>query len=218
MSELIRGRNVRVEVGLTEGSPKTINAISAATEADVGITAHGLATGSVAYFDALVGMTEMDGQAIRVKAGGSPTADNLLAEGIDSTDFEAFTSGFLNPIQTWATLSQATTYQLGGGAPKTEDSGTLLDKRDKVAIMKLAAETVTIDVRALTQANAALAKIRSAALAGDQVVFRITLDDGSQRVFRGDPSLPGESVSQGGLGSGQMTVTVKGQISYLAPL
>jgi hypothetical protein len=49
-------------------------------------------------------------------------------------------------------------------------------------------------------------------------VFRITLADGSQRIFRGQPSIPGESVAQGALGSGQMSVTVKGQVCYLPAL
>ena len=53
------------------------------------------------------------------------------------------------------------------------------------------------------------------------LVFRIThTPDGSettgaQRIFRGQPSIPGESLAQGATGTGQMTVTVRGQVCYI---
>lgn len=218
MTELVKGLNVRVEVGLTEGAPKVVSAISLAAIAVITSTAHGLANGSVGYMSNVVGMTEIDGQAIRVDLNGSPSTNDFLAETINSSEFEAFASGSFVPITGWATLSQSTQYQLGGGAAKTEDASTLLDKREQLETMKLAAETVTIDVRSLTEDNQAMAKIRAVALAIGRLVFRITLADGSQRIFRGQPSIPGESVTQGGLGSGQLTVTVKGQICYLPAL
>ena len=60
--------------------------------------------------------------------------------------------------------------------------------------------------------------VRQVARALGYLVFRVTYSDGAQRVWRGQPSIPGESVAQGALGNGQMTVTVKGQICYLAAL
>jgi hypothetical protein len=218
MSELVKGMKVRVEVGFTEGSPKTVSAITRANPGSVTSAAHGLAAGSVAYFDNLVGMDQLDGQPIRIDLDGSPSVNTILTEGLDTTEFEAFTSGVLVPITAWQTLSQSTQYQIGGGAAKTEDASTLLDVIEKLETMKLAAETVTIDVRSLTEDNAALAKIRAVARASDKMVFRITLADGAQRIFRGSPSIPGESLTQGGLGSGQMTVTVKGAVLYLVSL
>lgn len=218
MSEIVKGLNVRVEVGLTEGAAKIVSAISLANPAVVSSTAHALANGSVGYFDGLVGMTQIDGQAVRVDLNGSPSTNDFLAETIDSLLFEEFTSGNFIPITAWATLSQSTQYQLGGGAAKTEDASTLLDTIEKLETLKLAAETVTIDVRSLTEDNQALAKIRAVARAAGKLVFRITLSDGAQRIFRGSPSIPGESVTQGGLGSGQLSVTVKGQICYLPAL
>ena len=62
-------------------------------------------------------------------------------------------------------------------------------------------------------ANSALS--RAAALSQAYLVFRITLADGAQRVFRGQPSLPGENVGQGALGTGSFDVTVKGQVLRL---
>lgn len=217
MTEIAKGRGVRVEIGYTEGVEKTVQSVTLGNPGIAHATAHGLAVGSAGYFDDVVGMDPLDGQAARVGTGGSPTADEIQLEDINTTDYPAFTSGVFVPITAWSTLSQSTQYQLGGGAPKTEDVGTLLDTVEKLETVKLAAETVTIDVRSLTQDNQAMAKIRQVARASGRLVFRITHPDGSQRLFRGQPSIPGESLAQGGTGTGQLTVTVKGFILYLAP-
>lgn len=219
MSELVKGMKVRVEIGLTEGAPKTVTSISLANPGVVAIAAHGLAAGSAAYFaDDIVGMDQIAGQPIRVDLNGSPSTGQLLTEGVDTTEFDEFTSGTLIPITAWSTLSQSTQYQIGGGAAKTEDASTLLDSIEKLETMKLAAETVTIDLLSQTEDNAALAKIRSVAKAGGKLVFRITLRDGAQRLFRGTPSVPGEQLGQGSLGKGQLTVTIKGSVCYLISL
>ena len=216
-NDIIVGSGVRVEIGLTEGAGKVITNITKSNPGVVTSVGHGLAVESAGYFDSIVGMDEIDGQAARVTAGGSPTADNFSVEDIDTTDFSTFTSGNFIPITAWSTLSQATQYQLGGGAAKTEDVGTLLDTREKLLSIKNAAETVTIDIRSLKADNQALAKIRSVARVLGYLVFRITFPTtGEQRLFRGQPSLPGESVTQGATGTGQLTVTVRGQICYLA--
>lgn len=218
MSELVKGRNVRVEVGTTEGASKNVTSISTADPAVAEVPGHGLSVGSVAYLDNVEGMTPLDGQAFRVQDVGSPSVDNFGIEGIDSTDMPDFTSGTVVPVTAWATLAQSTQYQLGGGAPKTEDVGTLIDTTEKLQTILLAAETVTIDLRSLTEDNAALAWIRKQARKAANVVFRITLNDGAQRIFRGQPSIPGESVQQGASGTGQLTVTITGQICYLQSL
>ena len=218
MSTLVKGMKVRVEVGFTEGAAKVVTAVTQDNPGVVTSAAHALAAGSVAYFDGLVGMPQLDGQPIRVDLDGSPSVNSLLTEGVDTTDFDAFTSGNLIPITAWQTLEQSTTYQIGGGAAKTEDASTLLDTIEKLETMKLAAETVTIDLLSYTEDNAALAKIRSVAKAAGKMVFRITLADGAQRVFRGSPSIPGENVAQGTLGKGQLTVTIKGSVCYLVSL
>jgi len=218
MSTLVKGRGVRVEIGYTEGAPKTVTAVSQSNPGFATSAAHGLTLGSAGYFDDIVGMDQLDGQAARVSDVGSPTADSIGLEDIDTTDFADFVSGTFVPVTAWATLSQSTQYSLGGGAPKTEDVGTLLDTTEKLETIKLAAETVTIDVRALTEANQALTKIRSVARAAGFLVFRITHPDGAQRLFRGQPSIPGESVAQGATGTGQLQVTIKGNILYLVAL
>ena len=218
MSNLVKGRGVRVEIGYTEGPAKTVTAVSQSDPGYATSVAHGLTIGSAGYFTNIVGMDPLDGQAARVSDIGSPTADSIGLEDLNTTDYPDFVSGEFIPVTAWSTLSQSTQYSLGGGAPKTEDVGTLLDTIEKLETIKLAAETVTIDVRALTEANQAMAKIRTVARAAGFLVFRITHPDGAQRLFRGQPSIPGESVAQGATGTGQLTVTIKGTILYLTAL
>jgi hypothetical protein len=218
MAELVKGRNVRVEVGYTEGAAIPVSDVTQTNPAIAQATAHGLTVGSVGYFNDVENMDPLDGQAVRVADGGSPSANAFALETLDASEFTDYTAGEFVPITQWATLSQSTSYQLGGGAPRTEDVGTLIDTTEKLETIKLAAETVTIDVRSLTEDNQALGKIRAVARAAGRLVFRITLADGAQRLFRGQPSIPGESLTQGATGTGQLTVTVRGQILYLPAL
>jgi len=218
MVDIVKGRNVRVEVGFTESALKVVTNITKANPGIATVPGHALAMGSVAYLDDVEGMDPLNGQAVRLAAGGSPTADNFALEGIKTTNFADFISANLIPIATWRTLSQSTQYQLGGGAPRTEDVGTLLDTTEKLETVKLSAETVTIDVRSLEEDNEAMEKIREVARDAGNMVFRITLALGAQRIFLGQPNIPGESLAQGGTGTGQLTVTVKGQIVYLPAL
>lgn len=218
-SDIIIGAGVKVEVGITEGAPIAVAAISLSDPGIVSTTGpHGLAFGSFAYFDSIVGMDPIDGQAFRVDDGGSPSVSNFRLTGLDTSDYPVFLSGFLVPITAWATLSQSTQYQLGGGAAKTEDITTLIDTTQKLLSVSNAAETATIDVRSFKQDNAALAYLRKIARKLDFAVFRITLNGGAQRTFRGQPSVPGESVQQSATGTGQLSVTVGGRVLYLPSL
>lgn len=220
MSKIVKGRNVRVEVARTYGPSKVITDVDSTTTGIAHTTQpHGLAYGSVGYFDDVEGMAPLDGQAIRVAASASPPSANAFGlENINTSDFPDWISGMFVPVTAWATLSQSTQYALGGGAPKTEDVTTLLDTREQQDTIQLAAETVTIDIRSLEEDNDALLAIRESARKLVPIVFRITLNGGAQRVFRGQPSLPGESLAQSATGTGQLTVTVKGQIAYLPAL
>lgn len=215
MSEVARGAGVRVEIGYTEGSAKTISAVSLDNPGTASSTAHGLNDGSVGYFTGLAGMSELDGQACRLV---DKTTDAFDLEGVDTTDFEAFTSGSFIPVTAWKTLSQSTEYQIGGGDGAVDDQTTLLDKKDRNVKITLGAETVTINVRSLTEDNEAMAKIRAIARKLEYLVFRITLHNGAQRIFRGQPSLPGENLAVKGSGTGSLSVTVSGDVLYLPAL
>ena len=137
-----------------------------------------------------------------------------LVEAVDTTNFTTFTAGTFTPVATWVTLSPATGYDLAGGDADEIDVTTLLDNIHKVDFGLLGAETVNFNQLSDTQAVAAL-QIEAAARAGTDVTFRITLPNGERRVFRGVPSLPGESLALSQAANSSFKVAVKGRVLRL---
>ena len=91
----------------------------------------------------------------------------------------------------------------------------LLDDQAQTENGLLAAQTVTFNLLAEDAPAAAMQAIEQAALNDQALVFRITLKTGAQRIFRGTPSMPGEDVQQGQLGTGTVSVQVKGRVLKL---
>lgn len=215
MTTPLIGRNVRIEVSKTETTAKTVSAITQASPGVATSTSHGLADGSVGYFNAVTGMVNLEGQAARVDA---PVTNTFNLEGINTTNYPAFTAGTFVPVSVWSTLSRAAAYDIGGGGADPIDTTVLLDTIRQNANGLLDAQTVKIDLKLDTTDEEALTLVRAAALSQAYLVYRITLSDGSQRIFRGQPSLPGENVGQGALGTGSFSVTVKGAVLFLGPV
>lgn len=205
--DLIIGRGVRVEVGKTEGAAKTVTAVTLANPGVATSTAHGLATKSVGYFYNVAGMVNLEGQAVRL---GTVATDTFGLEDIDTTDYPAFTSGTFIPVTAWSTLSKATSIAEGGGEADKLNATVLLDNIRQERNGLLAAETMTIGLLAESLASEALQIVRRAARDSDLLVFRVTWNNGDVLVFRGEPSKPGRDVQQGQLGTGTISVTVRG--------
>lgn len=206
------GRGVRVEVQKTLAAAKTITAISLAKPGVATSTAHALADGTVGFLDAVAGMVNLDGQAIRIDA---PAANTFELQGIDTTTYPAFTAGTFVPVTVWSTLSRSSSYNIGGGAAEKIKTTVLLDEIEQQANGLLAAQTVSFNINHETVDEEALQLISVAAINQAYLVFRITFKDGAQRIFRGQPSMPGEDVGQGALATGTLEVTVKGQVLRL---
>lgn len=214
MPEVVKGRNVKVEIASTFGAPKSVTAV---TNADPGVatsTAHALTDGTVGYFSAVGGMVQLEGQAARVD---NPTTNAFDLQGLNTTGFSAFngTANF-TPATAWLTVSEATSYQIGGGAAEKLDTTTLIDVVKQEENGLLATQSVQIGTLAKTTLSAAMAKIEAAAQAGTKLLFRITLNDGAVRIFYGEPSLAGENVQKGQVGTGSFDVAVKGYVLKLA--
>ncbi len=203
----IVGRGVRVEVGKTEGSPIAVSAVTKAKPGVATATAHGLSAKSVGYMTGVTGMSQLDGQGVRL---GTTTTNTFELENINTTDFPDYTAGNFVPITVWSTLVPATQYTVGGGDADRQETTVLIDDIKQFINGLLAEQTVTIPVRSETVPSEASAIIEDAARRSLYIVFRITLKDGSTRVWRGQPSLPGEDVGLGAVGSGSFAVTVKG--------
>nr|WP_315210096.1 phage tail tube protein [uncultured Albidiferax sp.] len=207
-----KGRQCRIEVAATYAA--TALAVTGVAKGNPGVitsAGHGLAAGTVGYFDTITGMDEMLGQAVSASA---VSADNFEAERLDTTNFGDFVSGTFTHVESWLTLSNSTSYEIGGGAADKLDRTTLLDRIKQEENGLLAAQTVSISGFS-DPLLAAMDIVRAAALNDGYAVFRITFKNGERRIWRGQPSLPGESLSVSQLATGSFDVSVKGQVLSL---
>jgi len=210
----VKGRGIAFEFSATFGAAKTITAITKANPAVVTSNAHALANDTVGYFNGVSGMVQLEGQAARVKATATNTFE---AQGLNTTNFSDFVSGEFVPVATWHTLAEATGYSIGGGEAEKLDATTLLDVVKQEEAGLLAPQTLTLNVLSQDTPSTAMSALQSLAQAGAKMVFRIRLPNGAVRIGYGEPSLPGEDVQRGQLGTGSASVTVKGVILQLAP-
>lgn len=202
-----KGRGVRVEIAATYASAKTVTAVSNANPGSATSTAHGLLTKTYGYFATATGMPQLEGQACRL---GTVAANTFDLTDIDTTNYGTFTAGSFVPVSTWVTLASATDYNKSGGEAPQDEVTVLMDEIQQNEAGLLSAESVSFSCRTLTVSDAALTLIRAAAKTAGYLTYRITLKDGSVRWFRGQPSLPTESLAVGGTGQTTFSTTVKG--------
>lgn len=209
----VKGRGVRVEIAATYGSPKTVTVLTLANPGVATSTAHGLANDTVGYWDITSGMVQLDEQATRVK---NTTANTFELQGLNTTNYSAWGAGTFTAVATWQTLSEATSYSIGGGASEKLDVTTLLDTTRQEEIGLLPVQNVTMNVIAQDTPSAAMQLLESAVQTQSKVTVRITLQNGAVRIFRAEPSVPGEDVQQGAVGTGSLEYAVKGFVLKLA--
>jgi len=207
----LKGRGVRVEVALTYSAAKTVSAVTAANPGVATSTTHGLANGAVGYFSGVSGMVQLEGQATRVYNQATSAFD---LQGLNTANYTAF-SGTCSytPVATWGTLAECDSYDLGGGSADKLDVTCLLDTIKQEENGNLAAQSVTLNIKSTDVPSTAMAFLEAAAQSGTSVIIRITAATGAVRVFRGEPSLPSESLSTGAVGTGSLQLSVKGVVT-----
>ena len=208
-----QGRGVRVEISATFARDKTVTAVTQATTGVATSTAHGLANDTVGYFLNVSGMVQLEKQAARVK---NQAANTFELQGLNTTNFPAFTAGTFRPVATWQTLAEATSYSFGGGSADKLDATRLIDVAKVEELGNLPADSMTINLLSQDTPSAAMALLETAVQTQGIVVARITLPNGAVRIATIEPSLPGEDVQQGQLGTGTIEGAVKGLVMKLA--
>lgn len=202
------GRGVKLEVGLTYSAAKNVTAVTLASPGVATSTSHGLSNGTVGYWTVAAGMVQLDGQATRV-ANQSTNAFDL--QGLNTSSYSTFSgTQTFTPAATWGTVAETIGYQIGGGSPDILDDTRISDVIKQEIIGTLPADTVQIDVLSQTYNSATMQVIEDASIAQTNLVWRLTMQDGSVRVWRGIPSRPGESLQRQQLATGSFQCTVKG--------
>lgn len=202
------GRNVKLEIALTFATAKTVTAVTRASPGVATSAAHAMASGTVGYWVPTGGgMPQLEGQATRVY---NEATNSFELQGLNTLLYSAWVSGTFIPVATWGTLSEAIGYSIGGGQADSLDDTKLLDVVKQEINGLLPADTMQVDLLSQTFNSSVMQAIEDASIAGTYLVGRITLQDGSTRVFRGSPSRPGESLARGQLATGSFQFKVKG--------
>jgi hypothetical protein len=208
MPNFAKGRGVTVRVANVMTAAKTVTAVTKANPGVASSAAHGLVNGAVGYFNNVTGMVQLEGQAAIVANQATGTFE---LRGLNTTSYSDFSGSCqFVPVSTWHVLSEVDQYSVGGGEASELDTTCLVDVIARNENGLLAAQNVTLNVKSYTAPSAGMQAIIDAAKAGVSLVFDITLADGAKRVFYGEPSMPGESLGVNALGTGSLTVRVKG--------
>jgi hypothetical protein len=213
----LKGRGVTVEVAATYSGAKTVSAVTKANPGVATSTSHGLADGTCGYFGTVSGMAQLTNQGCMTDNAAS---DTFELAGLNTTNYATFSStASFTAVATWATLSECDSYDIGGGSGDKIDVTCLIDITKKEEQGNLPAQSVTLNIKSTDVPSAAMLLVIAAAQSGSGTMFRISTQGATAyRVFYGEPSLPGESVQTGAVGTGNLSVAVKGYVvSAAAP-
>lgn len=199
----IVGRGITVQYASAFSSALSPTAVTKANPAVATLTSHGMADGAVGYWTVTAGMVELHNQAAHIIA---TTPGSFTMNGLVTTNYSTYTSGTFTPASTWATIAEAASYNVGGGASATLDDTRLIHTRTVNIAGLLAPQDLTIDVRNADVSGAAMSAVEAAAQLSTPLLFRIMQSGRTLRVYYGVPSLPGESVQAGALATGQFNV------------
>lgn len=123
MATPIVWKNVAVSMQSAIAAAKTITEITKANPGVASSTSHGYSNGDVIFLE-IEGMYQLDEKVVRV---ANVTADTFELEGVDTTDFETFTSGTAKKLTLGTTISSATTINASGGEFDFIDTTTIHD-------------------------------------------------------------------------------------------
>jgi hypothetical protein len=208
----IKGREVQVEIAATFGSAKVISSITKAAPPVIGSTAHAMANGTIGYFESMVGMVTLEGQAVSVA-----DTDTNDFEGADliTTGLPDHVSGNVIPVTAWSSFGTITNFEVTGGDGIESDNTTIHDVVNQVEYAGLNPQTLSFQSLLDLPNTAAMAALRLAARNQAFTIFRVTFKNGTRVVARAVPSLPGLSLARAETGTRSFTAAVKGIVLEL---
>ena len=173
-------KNVAVSMQSALAATKTITAISKASSGVVSSTAHGYSNGDYVLLS-VQGMRQVDGKVVRVS---SSTTDTFAMEGIDSTNFDTFTSGTAAKITFGTSITTATSMNASGGNFDFIDT-TTIHQNAKSQVPGLSNPlTFTFD-NIWDPGDAGQVAMKAASEASAQRAFMIAWSSGYRAVFNG---------------------------------
>lgn len=177
--------NVAVAFESALAAADTISGITKANPGVVTSTAHGNNNGDYVKLT-VQGMSQLDGRVVRV---ANVTADTYELEGVDTTNFDTFSSGTSETITYGTTVGTIRTLSASGGDPNFIDVTTIHDNVSKQVPGLASAITYSLE-NIWDVSDTALLAMKQASDEQAQKAFKFTFADGQIMVFNGYISAP----------------------------
>ena len=189
----------------TNGSAKTITAITAAKPAVVTSTAHALATGDVVTIAAVVGMTQLNGQSFMIKVTAANTFELV---GSDTTGTTYTSGGTATPF-TFAESNEHKSYSVSPGQASDIDKTTMISTAKEFGVGL--SDTGTFDVELnYVEADLAQIEMKLALIDTSERWFRIVKRNLSYTGFKGSVRSLSEAGGVDGIFTGSLSIRVSG--------
>lgn len=180
MADVTKWSGVAVAVQSALAAADIITGITKANPGVVTAAAHGLNNGDYVLLT-IQGMHQLDSMVVRV---ANKTTDTFELEGIDTTDFDTFSSGTAEAITFGTSLATATNINASGGDFDFIDITTIHDNVKKQ--IPGMANPLKFDFENIWDpADAGLAAMYSASNASAKRAVKFTFSNGKKLVFSG---------------------------------
>jgi hypothetical protein len=213
MAQAKKWSNVQIAMESALAAEKTLTAISKAATGVAESVAHGFSNGDLLYFE-VQGMRQVNDRVIRV---ANKTNDTFELEGIDTSEFDDFSSGTVQKITYGTNISTATSISSSGGGFDFLDTTTIHDNTRSQMPGLPAASTFTFD-NIWDVADAGLQAMKRASDAQAKRAFKFTFGNGGQVMlfvgYVGANLLPGGQAQA--LVTTPTTITMNGTPTYYA--
>ena len=197
MGKLTKWSNVGVNMQSAIAAAGTITGITKADPAVVSEAGHTHANGDYVLL-AVVGMSELDGRVFRV---ANQAAGTYELEGVDSTNFDTFTSGTAKNITFGLSMTTVSGVTGSGGDFDFIDATTIHDKIKKQVPGSPSALTYTLE-NIWDVSDAVLKAMEIASAGQSERAFLFTFANGQKMVFNG---FVGASLVPGGTAHDKVT-------------
>lgn len=204
--------NVQVAMQSAISVAKQISNITKANPAVVSSTAHGFGNGDVIYLD-IQGMYQIDKMTVRV---ANVTPDTYQLEGIDSTEFDTFTSGSAQELTLGTSFTTIGDFTVSGGDLEMIDVTTIHDQTKQSQPGSASAIECSGNFN-WDPADAGQIAMKKASDAKVLRGFRIQFSDGSKWFITGYPGYVGAPTgSAGGKVTSPFKISCNGRSSFYA--
>lgn len=180
MATATKWSNIGIAVQSALAAADTITGITKANPGVVTATAHGLNNGDYVVLT-VQGMNQLDGMVVRV---ANKTTDTFELEGVNTTDFNTFTSGTAEAITFGTTLSTATSVSASGGDFEFIDVTTIHDNVKKQVPGLANPSTFTFE-NIWDVSDTGLVALKAASDSQAKRAIRFSFANGQKLVFTG---------------------------------